>query len=168
MKSLTLSKDESCKVRGNYDITQNLIRLHVMYLLVILFISIKSIPIPLRWNCPTFLISTECFNIPTTYVVHVTTRLKQPKSIATIYMEQIKIKNKKLKRKLAVGNSNSSIIVIKWNEATHLLGGNRALLHLHSTIETLSPTPYQCICFTWNFLTEFISAIWLTNMNRIL
>jgi hypothetical protein len=43
--------------------------------------------------------------------VHVTTRLKQPKSIATIYMEQIKIKNKKLKRKLAVGNSNSSIIV---------------------------------------------------------
>ena len=39
---------------------------------------IETIPLSLRWNCPSFLVSPKCFDIPSTSIMHVTTRLKKP------------------------------------------------------------------------------------------
>lgn len=53
---------------------------------------IKAIPIPLGWDIPAFLISAICLHIPTTNVVHATSRLKQPKSVQIDYDNYKRIK----------------------------------------------------------------------------
>lgn len=57
---------------------------YIKDLLFILFMCIKSIPISLGRDCPSFLIFAKSFNIPTTNIMHSTARLKQPISVQGI------------------------------------------------------------------------------------
>lgn len=80
-----------------------------------------AIPFSLRKDCPAFLVSTKCLNIPATNVMQTTSRLKKPKSAEILLDYCPCIAEIKLEK-----NINS----------TNLLGGKRALLHLHSQTDT--------------------------------
>lgn len=60
-----------------------------MNLLFRRFTWLKTIPVPSGWDSPAFLILTKCFDIPTTDIMHVTTRLKQPKPMNTHKLKEL-------------------------------------------------------------------------------